>query len=258
MNILVGVHSFVYCISDQRRQLLTLRDYQIAAPQNAAAAFQQLRAEDAWLGMTFGRVNLLFDTPHLLALPAALFQPEQVDLYLQSGFHALPANLYSGYEQINADTVAVFAADNHWRQVLGEAFPQARQQSAPATLFQYLALLPADGDNMRLYAHVQEHRALLVAFDKAGQLLYLNGFEFQAATDFLYFAMLVFQQLQLDVQTQILQLSGSLLPDSEVHKLLLKYIRHIQFLSPPAALQFSAAFDGVEKHLYAELWANIR
>jgi len=259
MNILIGVHTFAYCIADSKKQVLTLRDYQIATPQHAAAAWQQLRQEDAWLGMTFGHVNLLFDTPHLLALPASLFQSEQIELYLQSAYHQLPANLYSGYEQINADTVVVFGADNLWQQILSDAFPQARRQSAAATLLQYLAQQPAGDDDgaLRVYAHVQEHHATLAVFDKERQLQFLNGFEFRAASDFLYFTMLLFQQLQLDAQTQPLYLSGSLLAESEVYSLLHKYIRHLHFLPAPAAVQFSTAFDSIERHTYAELWTNL-
>jgi hypothetical protein len=89
-------------------------------------------------------------------------------------------------------------------------------------------------------------------------LVFYNRFDIAGSKDVLYFTLLIFKQLGLDVETVPLQVGGAVSEDSEVMKLFRKYIQKVQLFNG------STFFDNwpfprhsMLKHYYPSLIASL-
>ena len=65
--------------------------------------------------------------------------------------------------------------------------------------------------------------------------------------------MLVFNQFDLTVEETPVFLSGQLMEDSEIYRLLVRYVKKLQFLDPPAFFQYGTKLAHHPKYLYFDL-----
>lgn len=89
-------------------------------------------------------------------------------------------------------------------------------------------------------------------------LIFYNRFDIAGSKDALYFTLLIFKQLGMDVETVPLQVGGAVSEDSEVMKLFRKYIQKVQLFNG------STFFDNwpfprhsMLKHYYPSLIASL-
>jgi hypothetical protein len=251
LSIFVGVHSLFYSITDGQSRLLALRQYQLDAPFSPASAWAELVGQDAWVNMRFRQVRISYASDYMLSLPEALFSEKESLLYLQSSFANFDAMGHKiGHAVLPNAAVLVYSLPFAWLQTLSEHFEEAEHGHSIANWLKYI--LVGSAKEKVVYAHVQHHN-LYLAVVAAGELLFFNTFEFLAASDFLYYTLLVYQNLELAPQTEPLYLSGELLEESEIYTLLYKYVRHIHFLGVPSKLQISEAFGALAGHLHLDL-----
>jgi Protein of unknown function (DUF3822) len=86
-----------------------------------------------------------------------------------------------------------------------------------------------------VFAHVFHTCVWVAAFDR-GKLIFANSFAFDNAKDALYFILLAYTQAQLDPAQIPLQLSGTIVQDSEIYRMLTRFIRQIQWTAPSPTL----------------------
>jgi hypothetical protein len=253
LSIFVGVHSLLYSITDGQSRLLALRTYQLDAPYSPASAWGEIVAQDAWVQMRFRKVRISYASDYMLSMPESLFLPSQSLLYLERSFANFDAMGHKiAYCNLPNAAVLVYSLPFDWLQTLSEHFEEAEHEHSIANWLKYILARKSAASGSVVYAHVQ-HRNLYLSVCDGQQLLFFNSFEFLAASDFLYYTLLVYQNLGLSPQTQPLYLSGELLEESEIYTLLHKYVREIQFLDAPDSLQIGAPFGLMAAHVHLDL-----
>jgi hypothetical protein len=96
------------------------------------------------------------------------------------------------------------------------------------------------------------NQQLQVAVFEHQQLLLLNTYDFQKASDALYFSLLPFEQFKIKAEESPFRISGNLLEGSEIWKLLSRYLRHLQFESAPN-VHFPAETAAFPPHFWTDL-----
>jgi hypothetical protein len=76
-----------------------------------------------------------------------------------------------------------------------------------------------------------------LALHQKDELLFYNNFDYSTASDILYFVLLAYEQYGLDPEIAPLYLSGKVVNDSDIYKVLYRYINHISFLSDPSFIK---------------------
>lgn len=75
-----------------------------------------------------------------------------------------------------------------------------------------------------------EHRIFDLLVLKNKQLILANSFEYRSKEDVLYYILFTMEQLDLDVESVPLILSGDIESNSDLYKYLYQYIRYIEFI----------------------------
>jgi hypothetical protein len=254
LSIVVAVHSLLYSISDAQQRLLLVRSYQIQNKANATPdeIWAALQAQDGCLSMTFAKVFVSYQSPYLVLLPDELYLSEQSDLYLKHSFaDFVAAQYFVAATDLLDDKKAVFALPLAWHNCLQQQYPEATPQHCTAEWLYYI-MQQRTAETHTVYAHVQERQLQIAVCGRAEKLLFFNQYEFFAASDFLYYILLAYQNLGLDTATIALKLSGELLTASEIYELLQKYVQNVEFLPPPAWLTLSPTFDGLPMQIFAD------
>ncbi|MFK8101225.1 MAG: DUF3822 family protein, partial [Saprospiraceae bacterium] len=96
---------------------------------------------------------------------------------------------------------------------------------------------------------------LQLSYFNGKEFIFNNSFHFRTAKDFIYYILLIYEQFKLKPEIVPLTISGQLIEDSQIYKIIFRYIRHIHFSQAPGFLRFGAAFDAHAKHLFFDLFS---
>ena len=107
----------------------------------------------------------------------------------------------------------------------------------------------------KLYVHIQKSQVELL-FVKEKKLTFYNSFNYRANEDLAYFVLFACEQLQLHPESLKLEIFGEVEKHSDVHKLLRKYVRNIEFGSRNDTCDFSYQLQTLPKHFYITLFSN--
>ena len=58
--------------------------------------------------------------------------------------------------------------------------------------------------------------------------MFFNSYEYQTKEDFLYYILFVMEQLQLNPQEQLVELTGKTDPTSELYQIVYQYVRNVK------------------------------
>lgn len=99
------------------------------------------------------------------------------------------------------------------------------------------------------------HREQLeLSVSKDNQLLYFNSFNCQSAEDFIYYVMFMYEQLGLNPEQIVLELSGAIAMNSSYLTISKKYIRFVQFALRNDNKNFSYGFENLPSYQYQTLF----
>lgn len=251
LSILLGVDRLSYCICDANKQVLALRSYQMPILQSASV-WQTLAGQDAWLGMTFRQTRIGVWHEAFTLLPTVLFDAQRADLYLQS-VAPLTNNDRALYHAIGNDMTSVFGIARDWHSALTQQYPNA-SFTHPAAALLANWLRTASAQDTSVYAFVQ-HQSLQLAVIQQGKLIFWNRYTFRASSDFVYYVLLIYKQLNLHTHQHTLYMAGELMEESEIYTLLYKYIKNIEFAKRPSALAFGEPFQSLPSHFFIDLFS---
>ncbi|MCA0133441.1 DUF3822 family protein [Winogradskyella alexanderae] len=102
-------------------------------------------------------------------------------------------------------------------------------------------------DKPKLLVNVNRSTIEVLVY-KANELQLFNVFDYSSKEDFIYYILFVFEQLQLDVEVTIVELSGNIEKDDELFHVLYTYVRHVNIIETKYSFDFSEALKKVPYH----------
>lgn len=243
-----------YFISNQENQVLGLRAYQLAE-NPTQTAFKQLFIEDNVIRENYKAVKIAFFSPRFSLVPTPLFDANSASLYLQQTTNVQTTDkvLYDVLENIKIANVYSYE-EQQVKNVL-EHFPNAKLcHSSTGLLANYITHFDSN-NSKNIFLNIYGHHVVITVVEHS-QLLFHNVFSFKASPDCLYYVLLVYKQLGLNPQKHTLNVMGDLTVDSEIHKLLYKYIKTIQFVNRPNFYVFGLKVqEGIAQSLFFDLYS---
>ncbi len=104
-----------------------------------------------------------------------------------------------------------------------------------------------------VYTMVNNDSLTIAAIEQPGKLLLFNNFEYRTADDFLYFLLLVCDELKINREIFPLVLCGKVQQQSKIYDVCYRYFSNIVFLKPSTGFHFSKALNEVSPHVYFTL-----
>lgn len=231
LSVLMGTDRLSYLISNQQNQVVALRSYQLS-DLPSQTPLKQLLIEDSIIREKFRSVRVGLFSPRFSLIPLSLFSEEEASVYLQQTATLLRE------DQVAFDTIDSLKAANVYafeiayiRDVI-EHFPEAQFCHVSTGLINNFITNFDSGSSKNIFLNIYDHYVMITVVEN-DQLLFHNAFSFKASPDCLYYVLLVYKQLGLTPQKHPLYIVGELVAESEIHKLLYKYIKTIHFVSRP-------------------------
>lgn len=227
----MGTDRLSYLISNEQNQVIALRSYQLSdLPKESP--LKQILIEDSILRAKFRNVRLGLFSPKFSLIPLSLFNEEEASVYLQQTINL------EKQDQVFFDTIEslkaanVYAFDLPYVQDFKEHFPETSFCHVSTGLINNFIHNFDSSSSKNIFLNIYDHYVMITVIENS-KLLFHNIFSFKASPDCLYYILLVYKQLGLIPERHPLYIVGELVADSEIHKLLYKYIKTIHFVNRP-------------------------
>lgn len=241
-------------VSDGRQNILALREY--ALENGELEQLQKTMDGDRLMSLTYRSSRILWVGPLSTLIPTRLFNTAD-RRQLLSHLSEVPDSTVLKNDQLGPlNATNVYGIEEARWNLLRKKFPGARLFHIHSALYWGYRMHTAQQGGMQVFVHVRSGVFHVLLFD-GPNLLLANHYPYQAAKDFLYFILLVFDQFKLNQESTPLYLSGKILPDSEIYRLLARYIRKLDFLKPPAFFQFGSKMTEKKHYFYFDLFCGL-
>lgn len=235
-------------VSQKRLQAIfkvTLTDSKV--PQVHRQHLEHFYRELPWVRWPYQQVKIgHWDAPFTL-LPAvyAHLPLEEVGAIMHnqaSAWECPPSTL--GYQ-------VTFHADKGLQEWVQQSFENATLIHPWQCMLPFWQQAGRHINGLHLNIHVHMNRLHLAVFDHA-EIALVNSFNYSSAEDFLYFALLAYEQLDLDVNEHPLILSGEISRAGQLFPLLYRYIREIRFMNWPSDWEIGDFTGDIPGHYYID------
>ena len=257
LRMVIGVNGVSLMVKNEGK-ILALKSWQNNSPE---PDFKSVEPE---LRNIFGSERLL-DLPYqsktcLLAcapstlVPRRLFEPGNLDHYFKLLLQTGTERSY-GYEKIEAfDCYLVWAADQGLANLCAQYFSVKNTHHIGVSLLKnFHSLSPVDGYGV--FANFRGQKVQIAVFERKN-LVFFNAFDFTKPSDLLYYILLAYKQFGLNPLEIPLSLSGTLVEDSEIFRLLVRYIRPMRFPPLPTDNLLPEEAKSLPAHFWFDLMAE--
>lgn len=263
LNLQISQTLFRLCVTDtETNRCLLIEDYSLDSILYPEQLIEQLSAiydgHEVLQAGYWRSIRLAIKDIDFSLIPKSLFDQQYARDYLRinTGQDALRNQDVFYYTQKSTDAVSIFSADKKiidWfrKQYPGKAITLVHHTTA---FIEGILFNNRDTADKSVFIHVEKN-FLTIVVKSAQKLEFCNSFYFSTSEDFIYFAMFVYHQLQLNPEQTPLTLFGEIAPDSSVYKKLYKYVRHIKFGDKPSTIRFCYKFDEVFDHRFFDLYS---
>lgn len=255
LSILIGVDSFDYVLTDAGHQVLALLTSSFDPAKSTLS--EQIRQEQErkhqLLKHSYKNVKVAYANEKMTLIPSRLYNDAERLTYLSQTITLKADDEIRVNDLPVLQAKNVFAIPNAIIDLVQQHFSGVRVfhlTSALLTGFRQ-SITPSERQ-FRVLVHLSGDLLYITLFDHA-HLFFCNCFTYKNAKDFLYYILLVFKQFNLNPEETPLWLSGRLVPDSEIYRLLYRYIRHLHFVRLPAFYQAGPKLSEEPAHFYFDL-----
>ncbi len=263
LSILLGMDSLVYMITDGQQKIHALSQFPYAqnSPykpyQPNLKPLERYVEKNALLQSRFRNVRLGIHSPLFSIVPNRLYSEKDKRNILS---HLSSKN---NFQEVIVDQLPPFNGKNVYgllptiSDFIKRHFSSARVFNLNTTLllaaYKKTQLLAQDH---QLFFHADSKYLRTFLFERKN-LLVATQHQYQTPQDFIYFALLTFEQFRLSVTDQQVHICGQIHQDSELFKLLFRYIKNIHFLEGPAFIQKGEKSKSLPDYAYFDLFSAL-
>ncbi len=255
LSILVGMDSFCYSIYNAGGQLVFLRRLEFPDASTFSLDLAEIERENPLLFFPYSSICLSFGAPAHVFVPSRLFDPNAARIYLEHGNRVGATDRVCTVFVPEIKAHLVFALPQRLDAWLLRNFPGVSPLHVSQVLIQQALAGTVTGK--QVLAHFWDKRLILFFFD-GNRLIFENWFVCKDSRDFLYYLLLIFDRFQLDPENQEVLLSGTILADSNVFRLLARYIRKLRFTALGAPSAYGKKMSAQPPHFFNDLNAILQ
>ncbi|HAG16044.1 MAG TPA: hypothetical protein DCG69_05900 [Bacteroidales bacterium] len=175
-------------------------------------------------------VDVVLDNCLFTLVPEQLFDPNQQEDYLKFA-HQLPENhIVKNNFVAKLGIQNIFAIYAPLYFLLSDHFKSYRLLHLSTVFIQQTFLFQQTQKEATVYVEIGNGSMLIVAFD-GNRLVYSNSFKFKEKEDFIYFILLVYNQLYFSPEKTPLYFSGNINRSSPLYAIAYQYIGKLEFLN---------------------------
>lgn len=257
LSLLIGPDRLSYLIIDPNsKKVLAIAAYSLASKNNHRAFVKNIEGlfhTDNLLSKPYANTSISLYTRRFTIIPNAFFEESDAKELFEALMHLDDKDHLQISSVQKIDSTIIYSINDHLHEWLRSTFPEAKQHCAAGPIIQN-TLDQFANDEFVVLALLQAGSICLTISHKK-QLLLHQIYGFQNAEDCLYFVLLAYKTLGLSTEKHPLLLSGELIQDSEIYKLLYQYIRHISFGTRPEGINYGPEVLRLPEHFHFDLFS---
>jgi len=245
----VSLQNFSYCVKNQvNNQVIQFKSFALDPYKTIEQQLDVFFDKEEALQAGFQDVLVLHDNNLNTFVPTALFDETSLGSYLQYNTKVFPTDYFDfdslTQQQMENIYVPYVAFNNYFLDVFGSF----NFQHINTSLVQHFINKSANNGSVEFFIHVAENHFEIVLLQNK-KLLLFNSYEYQTKEDFIYYILFVFEQLQLNTQTQIVKLYGNITPESDLYQIVYTFIRNVEVANLQTIAQtLSVTTEQVQQH----------
>ena len=254
LSALIGADRFSFLVLDKDQNVIVLRSYNLDQSADSKSFIRKTYLQDEILKLNFASSKVAVNSAKHTLIPSAFYDDNEKATYLESMVELLPEDAI-GVDHLNIiDAKTVYAFDKEIKEMIQESFENMSLFHGSTAFILGTSKLATKHDGFNMYINVLNRKLNIVLFE-GNQFLFNNTFAFQNVRDFVYYVMLVLDQFKVDPEQVPTYLSGQIMRESEVFKLLYRYIKHVDFLDAPEDLKFRSKYEAINSYKFFDLFS---
>lgn len=251
LSIQINLDGFSFCIlNSDLKEITALYTFEYfennSALDNVLKNIQQIVLEEPLLQKQYQSVNITFKNKLNTFVPIELFDEQIAASYLQYNIKVL-SNDFVAHDVLEKNNlVNVYIPFVNITNYFLEQFGPFTYKHAGTVLVDKLMEINKDNTELIVYVHVSKSDFEVVVMKQQELILY-NSFVLNTNEDFGYFILFTYEQLKLDRDVDKIVLLGDIDIQTNLYKLIYKYIRNIEFLTYDFPYQ-SAILKNIPNH----------
>lgn len=259
LSILLGMDSLVYSIYDkENNKLLVLKTVPLGSGQSTdqSIALKEILEKEDLLQPKYGKIRITYTSPNASLVPSRLFNENESEVYLSE---LISGPIEDSVQVDDLDSLKmkiVYQVENQLLETVKAKFP-AFQLFHISTPFLLGCLKTFPGLSKESAFACFNNESFQLALFNQGELLLYNSYACKSASDVLYFVLLAYEQYGFDPNTNPLYLAGHIVNDSDIYKILYRYIADLNFLPVPSFVQFGKGAASEDPNFYFPLHSTL-
>lgn len=234
---------FIRYFIERAGTLVFYGDYALQSVSTDAAIAEQLAtilSKDAFLSKAFAAVKICWTTDFEI-IPTIFF--DENEMAGDTAYNSIMAG----------EAKFIFEVPKVINDALKSKFASLSHHHSGAAMIEQLrkeGLAKSD----KLFINIQAENVEIAYFDDYGSLRIYNRYEYKAYQDYIYFVLLVADEMKIDREEVKAVLMGEVNQESQLYETTYRYFRNIAFISQPEDIHFSRAFEEYPKHFNYPLY----
>lgn len=254
LSVLIGADRFSFLLLDKNQNVVVLRSYSLEEGQDIKTIFRKTYLQDEILKLNYASVKVAVNNAKHTLVPSSLFDSKEMTTYLEKMVELDPSDKVKVDDLHFIEAKNVFTFDREIESLIAESFKNAQLYHGSTAFIKGAYLLAGKQVGFNLYINVMNRKLNILLFEKKN-LLFNNSFSFQSVRDFVYYVMLVLDQFKVNPETVPAFLCGQIMRESEIFKLLYRYIKNIDFLEAPEELRFRSQYEALNAYKFFDLFS---
>ncbi len=257
LSILVGLDRFIYSITDAENNLLVLKSKLFESKDNYIEQKKNIKQtieEDERLTLIYAKVVVAQFDKNTTLVPTDYFDEKNLEGYFRTVLYGNNPSLIQADSIPELKTHHVYELNKEIVNHLLTYYPQATLIHLNTALLNYLSQLNGSKGGTNIFINTIAYTMSVFVFTD-GELIMVNSYEFKSTKDYLYFVMLIFNQLGLEKSTTTIHLGGEMAKSSQIVSLLGKYYSKIEFMDRPVYMKWPNQFLNTPDHYFIDLFS---
>lgn len=232
LSIQISLNGLSFCIlNTESNTIVFLKEISTEKPETPYKILDLLTAAfetEKELQTPFNAIQVIHENELATLVPEALFDEAHLADYLKFNSKILRSDFIS-FDTIDSNkSMNVYVPYVNINNYIYEQFGAFSYTHFSTVLISGILKQELDATDIKMYVHIAKTHFEIIVVNH-GKLMLYNSFEYTTKEDFIYYILFTAEQLQLNPDTFILLLLGSIKEQDELHTIAYKYIRHIRF-----------------------------
>jgi len=240
----------VYTIFDP--ELRKYIGFESAVLAGASEIYTYIKKNDV-LNCKFEKSIVIIPSTHFTLVPEVLFIEQEKRKLFNFVHEEKAGDELASYSLKGLNATVVYSSGISWFEIVNDLLHPPLIIPSVGTILEFVIPRYRNSAGMKVFIDLHSSDFDLLILDE-GKLIYCNNFSWFAPEDLTYYTIFVIDQLKINPEKVSTFISGNISSDSNMLKLLRKYIKDVDLLIFDQTLQLSYALNEVKTYNYPDLF----